>query len=80
MQTNKKILITGGLGYIGSHTATVFADAGYDLIIVDNFSNSHESVLSVLKKLCPTKIKFYELDVRNYEDLDKVFEKHQEEI
>jgi len=80
MQTNKKILITGGLGYIGSHTATVFAEAGFDLIIIDNFSNSHESTLETLKKLCPTKIKFYELDMRNYEELEKVFEKHAEEI
>lgn len=80
MQTNKKVLITWGLGYIGSHTATVFAEAGFDLIIVDSFSNSHETTLETLKKLCPTKIKFYELDLRNYEDLEKVFEKHAEEI
>ena len=80
MQTNKKILITGGLGYIGSHTATVFSEAGYDLIIIDNFSNSHEATLETLKKLCPTKIKFYEADLRDYEALDKIFEKHEQEI
>lgn len=80
METQKKILLTGGLGYIGSHTATVFADAGYDLIIIDNLSNSHEDTLEVLKKLCPSKIKFYDADLRNYEDIEKIFEKHALEI
>jgi UDP-glucose 4-epimerase len=80
MPTNKKILITGGLGYIGSHTTTVFAEAGFDLIIVDNLSNSHEATLEILKKLCPTKIKFYEADLRNEEVLEKIFEKHEQEI
>jgi UDP-glucose 4-epimerase len=80
MPTNKKILITGGLGYIGSHTATVFAEAGFDLIIIDNLSNSHEGTLDILRKLCPTKIKFYEADLRDYEEIEKIFEKHAEEI
>jgi len=80
MPTNKKILITGGLGYIGSHTATVFAEAGHDLIIIDNLSNAHEETLEILKKLCQTKIKFYETDLRDYEEVKKIFEKHREEI
>lgn len=74
------MLITWGLWYIGSHTATVFSEAGFELIIIDNLSNAHESMFEFLKKLCPTKIKFYEADLRNEEELEKVFEKHAEEI
>ncbi len=80
MQTNKKILITWGLWYIGSHTAVVLGQAGYELIIVDNLSNSHESTLKVIQSLTGKKIKFYEVDIRNYEDLEKIFKKHAEEI
>jgi UDP-glucose 4-epimerase len=47
---------------------------------VDNLSNSHEGTLEILRKLCPTKIKFYEVDLRQYEELEKIIEKHSEEI
>lgn len=80
MGQRKKILITWGLGYIGSHTATVFIEAGYDVIIVDNLSNSHESSLEAIKKITWKTPKFYELDLRNYWDLDTVFEKHAKDI
>jgi UDP-glucose 4-epimerase len=80
MPLTKKILITGGLGYIGSHTATVFAEAGFDLILIDNFSNSHKSTLETLKKLCPTALKFYTVDLRNEAELEKIFEKHASEL
>ena len=80
MAQKKKILITWGLGYIGSHTATVFIEAGYDVIIVDNLSNSHESALDGIKSITWRTPKFYELDLRNYSDLDAVFEKHASDI
>jgi UDP-glucose 4-epimerase len=80
MPLSKKILITGGLGYIGSHTATVFAEAGFDLILIDNLSNSHETTLETLKKLCPTKIKFYEADLRNYPEIETIIEKNAPEL
>ena len=80
MGQRKKILITWGLGYIGSHTATLFIEAGYDVIIVDNLSNSHESSLEAIKKITWKTPKFYELDLRNYWDLDSVFEKHAKDI
>lgn len=80
MGQRKKILITWGLGYIGSHTATVFIEAGYDVIIVDNLSNSHEASLEAIKKITWKTPKFYELDLRNYWDLDTVFEKHAKDI
>jgi len=80
MPQKKKILITWGLGYIGSHTATVFIQAWYDVIIIDNLSNSHESALDGIKAITWKTPKFYELDLRNYSDLDTVFEKHGNDI
>ena len=80
MVPKKKILITWGLGYIGSHTATVFIENWYDVIIVDNLSNSHESALDGIKAITWRTPKFYELDLRNYSDLDAVFEKHANDI
>jgi UDP-glucose 4-epimerase len=47
---------------------------------VDNLSNAHQETFEVLRKLCPTKMKWYEVDLRNYEELDKIIEKHAEEI
>jgi len=52
MFNDKSILITGATGYLGSHTATVLADAGYDLVMVDNFVNSSRDMLPILKHLC----------------------------
>lgn len=74
----KKILITWGLGYIGSHTAALFSQAGYDLVLLDNLSNTHkDSVLEGLRTLTAKEPVFYEGDVRDYEFLDKLFEEHQ---
>ena len=74
----KKILITGGLGYIGSHTVVLFANAGYELVLLDNLSNTHkESVLAGLKELTGKDLPFYEGDVRDFDFLDQLFEKEQ---
>ena len=67
----KKILITGGLWYIGSHTAALFSQAGYDIVLLDNLSNTHkDEVLSSLKILTNKDLPFYEGDVRDYDFLD----------
>src|SRR2546428_13418819 len=60
------ILVTGGLGYIGSHTCVVLAEAGYELAIVDNLSNSKASVLEQIYELAPegAKISLKRADVR----------------
>ena len=72
----KKILITWGLGYIWSHTATLFSQSGYDVVLLDNLSNTHkDQVLSSLKILTWKDLPFYEWDVRDYDFLEKVFEK-----
>ena len=68
------ILVTGGLGYIGSHTCVALADAGHRLIIVDNLSNSKPSVLDRLRELAPgAQIEFHRADLRDGKTLDAAF-------
>ena len=67
------ILVTGGAGYIGSHTAILLIEAGYDIVVFDNFSNaSHESIKRV-EKIVGQNITLIEGDIRNRTDLEKVF-------
>ena len=68
-----KILVTGGTGYIGSHTVVELINNGYDVVIVDNFSNSKPIVLDRLKKITGKDIVFYELDLCDKEKLKVVF-------
>lgn len=67
------ILITGGTGYIGSHTVVEFLNAGYEVVIVDNFSNSKPEVLKRIKEITNKDVKFYEADLLDKEALDGVF-------
>jgi len=68
------ILVTGGLGYIGSHTCVVLAEAGYELAIVDNLSNAKPSVLERIRSLAPgAKIQFERADIRDRAALEKIF-------
>ena len=69
----KKILITGGAGYIGSHTAVALVNAGFEPIIIDNFSNSEKSALSGLKKICGKDITCYEVDCLDRSGVERVF-------
>lgn len=69
-----KILLTGGAGYIGSHTAVELVEAGYDIVIGDNFSNSKPDVLERLKQILGKDIKLYEIDFTDYDAVDKMFE------
>ena len=68
-----RILVTGGTGYIGSHTLVELVDRGYDVVVVDNFSNSKPVVLEKLEKITGKKIKFYELDLCDKDKLREVF-------
>lgn len=72
----KKILVTGGMGYIGSHTVIQLYEAGYEPIIVDNLVNSKPEVLNRIQKIAGKRPLFYEYDVRDEENLNKIFEKH----
>ena len=71
------VLVTGGAGYIGSHTTIELLDAGHDVIIVDNFSNSSPIVLDRIKLISQREFKFYEVDITDREKLEVVFEEHE---
>ena len=68
-----RVLVTGGTGYIGSHTIVELIGHGYDVVAVDDFSNSKPIVLDKIKEITGKKIKFYELDVCDKEKLRVVF-------
>lgn len=67
------VLVTGGAGYIGTHTVVELLAAGHEVVIVDNFSNSSPKVLKRLEKIVGQKVPFYEVDVRDQNQLDKIF-------
>jgi len=70
------ILITGGAGYIGSHTCIELITANYDIVVLDNLSNSHNTVLERMEKITKTYIPFENIDLRNTEALEAVFKKY----
>lgn len=71
------ILLTGGAGYIGSHTAVELLNTGYNIVIADNFSNSKSSVISAIKKITGKEFKTYYLDVAEKEAVEKIFVEQQ---
>ena len=73
----KKVLVTGGMGYIGSHTVVQLYEAGYEPIIVDNLVNSKPEVLNRIEKITGKRPLFYEFDVRDEKNLSKIFEEHE---
>ena len=72
------ILITGGAGYIGSHTSIELIEAGYDIVIVDNLSNSKICVLDRIEKICGKRPEFHKVDLLDYDALEAVFKAHPE--
>lgn len=73
---DKKILVTGGTGYIGSHTVVELQNAGYKVIIIDNLSNSNINVLGGIEKITGIRPIFQELDCNDKEGLKKLFTAH----
>ena len=71
------ILVTGGAGYIGSHTCVELLNIGKEIIIVDNFLNSKPEALERIKKITKKDFKFYEVDLLDRDGLNKVFEENQ---
>ena len=71
---NKMVLVSGGAGYIGSHTTVELINAGYDVVVVDNFSNSDASSLEGIRKITGVEPKFVEADCCDKEAMRKVFE------
>lgn len=70
------ILVTGGAGYIGSHTVVELQNAGYDVVVVDNLANSSEKSLERVEKITGKPVKFYKADILDREALNKVFEEN----
>lgn len=68
-----QILVTGGAGYIGSHTCVELLEAGYEVVVVDNLSNSKKEVLARVEAITDKPISFYELDLRDTDRLSAVF-------
>src|ERR1700753_3488239 len=70
---NATILITGGAGYIGSHTAVELLNAGLRVIILDNFSNAEPFILQRIEAVTGQRPLFYQEDLRHREAVDKIF-------
>ena len=70
------ILVTGGCGYIGSHTVVELLDDNRDVVIVDNFSNSSPNVLDSIKEITDKDFRFYKIDITNENDLEVVFKEN----
>ena len=68
-----KILVTGGAGYIGSHTCIQLLNQGYDIAVLDNLDNSSEKSIDVIKRLTNKDFEFFKVDLLDYEAVDKIF-------
>ena len=67
-----RVLVTGGAGYIGSHTVVELLQAGYQVVIVDNLSNSSRKVLGRIELICKKKVEFHQLDLLDQAALDRL--------
>ncbi|MGD9964152.1 MAG: UDP-glucose 4-epimerase GalE [Candidatus Izemoplasmatales bacterium] len=72
-----KILVSGGLGYIGSHTVVELLEKGYEVIIIDNLYNTTKEVNDKIEEITGKKCDFYDIDATDYNSLDKLFKKYQ---
>ncbi len=70
------ILVTGGAGYIGSHTAVALADRGHDVVIADNLCNSSPEAVDRVRELARTEISFHEIDLTDLDAVESVFRSH----
>ncbi len=71
-----KVLVTGGAGYIGSHTSVELLNAGHEVVCIDNFMNSKMEAVKRVEKITGKTVKFYEGDIRDRKILDKIFEEN----
>ena len=69
------ILVTGGAGYIGSHTCIELISAGYEVVVVDNLINSSEEAVKRVEKITGSKVPFYKVDILDAQGLEEVFTK-----
>ncbi len=75
--SKETVLISGGAGYIGSHTTVALVEAGYDVVVIDNFSNSEAGAIEGVEKILGRKITFEKIDTCDKDALRGVFERHQ---
>lgn len=75
--TNMKILLTGGAGFIGSHTIVELDNAGYEVVVVDNFVNSKKESLERVAQIIGKQVPYYKADIRDREALEAVFSENQ---
>ena len=71
-----KVLLTGGAGYIGSHTVIEMAEAGHEVVVVDNFSNSSPKAIARVEEILGKKIPLYEADVADAAAMGRIFSEH----
>lgn len=71
-----KILVTGGAGYIGSHTCVALIEAGHDVIVADNLSNSKIEAIDKIKQITKKEVVFYEVDVTNESEVESILKNH----
>ena len=72
----KKILVTGGLGYIGSHTVVELQSAGYDVVVIDNLENSSQDVKDRITKISSRPIELVVGDVNDEQTMNRLFMEH----
>jgi len=72
-----KVLVTGGAGYIGSHTCVELLQAGHSVVVVDNLSNSSEEAVKRVERISKQSIPFYKVDIRDYDGLNVVLQEHE---
>src|SRR3990167_8471508 len=77
---SKKIIVTGGCGYIGSHTIVDLIQNGYDVISIDDNSRSNENILGNIKEITGKRIKNYKINLCSLPDTKKVFLEHQDAV
>ena len=70
------VLVTGGAGFIGSHTVVELLEAGYEVVVVDNLCNANEESLRRVKEITGKELVFYPYDVRDRKKLEEVFSAH----
>ncbi len=71
------ILVTGGAGYIGSHTCIELLNEGYEIVVVDNLYNSSEKALERVEQITGKKVKFYKADILDKEAMNEIFDKEE---
>ena len=74
------ILVTGGAGFIGSHTCVELLNAGYDVVIADNLYNASEKAVDRVKQITGKDLKFYKADIRDKEAMNEIFEKEENQL